>query len=231
MVRLKDGPKAQLSEQPPAKADAGTQLRSILALAANTDDAIAWDRLAERMGASPPALSERDRVQLTLDLANGRTVAATRWNQLIGAQVLAGKEWSPVPLRDDIRRALVASLEVIVSGTDAARRAHAAEITKAASDRIVIVPSWRPDATREDRIVARSMFGALLYGLLLVLDRRRPFLDAVRRCHFSECQKFFLKARGPVGAPTRSYCSKPHAERGDTEKARLRMQRLRGTAK
>ena len=67
-----------------------------------------------------------------------------------------------------------------------------------------------------------SVESALGYGVLLLLDPRRPFGAAVCRCRLGRCTKFYQAARRPSGGPAnRTYCTPEHrAESHDSTQSR-----------
>jgi hypothetical protein len=211
-------------------------LISVLATAANTDAAIRWDVLHKTMAEAPPGLTDLERAELLLHAANGVKLTVQQWNQLVGAVVMRAAKDRPVALMPVDRAGLVANLQVIlkisVEGKERERAALAIDVAKIASGMVVLVPSWSA-RVRVDRIVARSVRGALAYGLWLFADASRPFGKDLCRCGFEKCQIFFFRRApdGGRGAPVRRYCKGDHARAGNRAMAAERMERIRGKRK
>ena len=202
---------------------------SVLMAAANRDDVVNWSKLEEELKAAPAPLSAKGHVSVLLDLANGRKIPASRWNQFVGVKILGGEDDIPVALPDGMLKHVTNNMSVLAEGT-ARKRADAERlIAEDVSGNVLIAPAWSAEHGLYDRVIARDMMGAVVYGYWLLTDRRSELAGALCRCRYSKCRKFFLKrpGKGGKGAPTRRYCTAKHRELADRENARERMRRKR----
>ena len=62
------------------------------------------------------------------------------------------------------------------------------------------------------RYRVNSIAAALDYAVLLIFDRKRPFLKDVCRCKLDGCGRFFLLDRATGGRPRKDYCCKGHMD-------------------
>ncbi len=74
-----------------------------------------------------------------------------------------------------------------------------------------------------------NLEAALGYGLVLLLDKNRPYGKDLCRCRLEQCEQFFLAIRPPMGRPRRDYCCKEHLamthNRDSAERVRLYRER------
>jgi hypothetical protein len=215
VVRLKDGRNSAISER----------LGGLLALAVSTADVIDWRKLQQRLSESPPGLKHSERVRVLLQVANGYCVTARQVNQLAGLTLFRGNDAGMLRLPDEHCAPLRAGMHILTEGTDAEREELIRDVTRTASELMVVVPTLQPNGVRADRIVAASVGAGLAYGLALLLDPALPYARTLRRCPYSRCGRFFLVS-GARGAPPK-YCRQSHSRLGDRERAAERMTRLR----
>lgn len=204
-------------------------MQSALLFAANTDDVVDWSLLGEKLQHAPLELSAKQRVMVLLDLANGRKVTSRRWNQFVGLSIQKGADDVAFSLPANVLPRIVHNLALIAEGTTEEKGNAARAIASEIGGNILIAPDWLPRRGRQDRIIARNMESAIVYGLWLLTDKHSELVGALCRCKYSACRKFFLKrpGKGGRGAPGRSYCSTKHGSLADREQARERMRRNR----
>jgi hypothetical protein len=54
---------------------------------------------------------------------------------------------------------------------------------------------------------------AIAFAMLLVMDQTKPYVKALSRCKWSECQRFYLAHKNPKGGPpNRTYCNDKHRD-------------------
>lgn len=74
-----------------------------------------------------------------------------------------------------------------------------------------------------------NLEAALGYGLVLLLDKNRPYGKDLCRCRLEQCEQFFLAIRPAMGRPRRDYCCKEHLamthNRDSAERVRLYRER------
>lgn len=191
--------------------------------AANTDHFVRWDQVAKL---PQRGITDRQRCEILLAVANGEPVTFARWNQLVGAEVVKNADNHTFVLPDADRMSLRHTLDEIVDGGTRVIGQLAEQMAEVASRSVVVVPHWTATQGRTDRLIARNLGAAMAYTLWLLLDSRRPYGADLCKCRYSECGRYFFKIRGR-GAPVRKYCSPDHAVLGDSEAAAKRMRRLR----
>ena len=202
---------------------------SILLAAANRDDLVDWSKLKEELNSAPAPLSANGHVSVLVDLANGRKIPAHRWNQFVGIQILRGDDKIRVALPDGMLKHVTHNMTVLAEGTTEQRVNAERAIAEEVHGSVLVIPAWSAKRGHYDRVIARDMSAAVIYGFWLLTDHRSELAGTLCRCRYSKCRKFFLKrpGRGGKGAPTRRYCSPKHRESADRENARERMRRKR----
>jgi hypothetical protein len=195
--------------------------------AANTSDVIHWNELRNRLHASPPGLTERERADLLIAFANGNKLPARQWNQLVGLRVIKGKDEYPAALPDAMRSMLVSSLDVITAGSDAQRKELLYALNDVVDGGVLLAPSRSND--KKTRVITRAMSGGVAYALWVLLEGKDELGKELCRCNYSQCRHFFFKRRekNRRGAPSYMYCTPRCGKDGDREKARERMRERR----
>lgn len=101
-----------------------------------------------------------------------------------------------------------------------------------AGDRIAIRPSYVATSTGVEvlyRYYPVNLEAALGYGLVLLLDKERPYAKDLCRCRLEQCEQFFLAIRPVMGRPRRDYCCKEHLaiahNRDSADRVRLHRER------
>jgi hypothetical protein len=179
-----------------------------------------WARLDDWSKSPPAALSDRERVELLIELANGKAVTGAKWNALAGVTVVRGADAQPIQPYPKARAWLESCLAAALAPT--ARRHVFARAARVCNGQVVLVPDSRPGA--KQRIIARHVSAALAYSVMLLTDDRGEFADKLLRCPYSQCRRFFFKRTGVRGSPLKA-CIKEHGRLADNEKAVERMRR------
>ena len=183
-----------------------------------------WNRLSDWLKAPPGALSDRERVELLLEVANGKGLTGAQLNALTGATMVrvrgadSHKILPPPTARSWVERGVVAAL------TPTARRRVFANSARECNGQVVLVPDL--GASGKYRIIAHGPLMALTYSIMILTDDRGEFASKLLRCPYSRCKRFFLKRTGLVGPPLKA-CTKEHGRLADNEKAVDRMRRRR----
>jgi hypothetical protein len=218
MVRDKDAKSGRFFVTPTADG-----LRDALANASTTSRALDWGAIRRLALESGNALADDDRCALLVRVANGDRVTAAQWNSLLGADALLMN--GTIALADSVASDLRDALSDIVSGS----RSELAKLRRAcadiASNRALVVPAWSASGSRIDRYVFHDMKGALAYALLLFLDPKLPYFDALGRCKYEPCHRFYLRDRKPGQPP--KFCCAEHSEQHDRDSAAARMAKMR----
>jgi len=101
-----------------------------------------------------------------------------------------------------------------------------------AGDGIAIRPSYVVTSEGVEvfyRYYPVSLEAALGYGLVLLLDKDRPYGKDLCRCRLEQCEQFFLAIRPAMGRPRRDYCCKGHLamahNRDSADRVRLHRER------
>jgi predicted metalloprotease len=201
---------------------------------------------AQVVTVQPEPLSERGIVEALIEFANRGTFRSwfslqhgTQWNPMIRD----ADSDSPImkDLRDvfDAERAdLRHSLSAIVSNS--VDKERALEWARRASS-LSLVPQFTFQ-NGQLHVAYRHHEGArydsppscqFAYALLLLLDTKRPYGDALCKCRLEKCGKFFWVVRPRTGRPQRLYCSHEHMQLAHEARApkRVRDSRDRKRAK
>ncbi len=77
------------------------------------------------------------------------------------------------------------------------------------------------------RYYPADLEAAFGYALLLLLDRTRPYGNALCRCKFFQCRRFFLEVKKSTGRPRRDYCIREHFDAARAASAAERIRKYR----
>jgi hypothetical protein len=208
-------------------------LEGQLLYAANTDDRVDWSRISS-LRAGVPALSDRERCDLLLRIANSEPLLAAQWNAMVGAVIASGYEGYPVavPVPTKHQKQVETVLGAIAKSPAGAARQYGDEVAKVCERGVLELPQYVKDrgALVMRRVVVCRSFGvALTYTMMLLLDPGRPHGRALCRCQYRECRRFFFEPpRAGAGRPGRKYCpGTDHADLEDQARAVKRNQKMR----
>lgn len=190
-----------------------------------------------------PLLSEHELVRFALSFAN-----ATAWHEIqrTAPFLLAGRSSvvyvfthrttrdasDPPPegfdaTHGDAHRRFRADLRALTKGQIGQEFIRRVERD---ASRVVLVPSFklaRGTLEVKHQHLPQDLGAGLAYVLALLLDKSRPFRDALCCCRFADCGKFFLAERTPTGRARRIYCSREHMEAAHAQDAARRVRAYR----
>lgn len=131
----------------------------------------------------------------------------------------------------EIQERLRKSLDLIRNTPREAPRLLENELRQA-GDGIAIRPSYVVTSAGVEvlyRYYPVNLEAALGYGLVLLLDKERPYGKGLCRCRLGTCDQFFLAIRPTIGRPRRDYCCKEHLamthNRDSADRVRLHRER------
>jgi len=194
-----------------------------LPFAGNTDDLIEWGALHERLRHSPPPVSDAERCQLLLQLANGEPITSKQWNQLTGVTTLRASARTTLTISDVQCKGIADALAMRVANEHTKLIKNLGSLV---SRTVALVPIASQGAPRFT-VVARNAQGAFAYALWLLVDPAQPFGDLLCRCRHKPCGGFFLYEQTRPGPPRRKYCCDEHRKAADDANAATRMKDLR----
>lgn len=190
-----------------------------------------------------PSLSERELLQLVLNLANGQTpegpLLYAPGLRLIpsphGAPVLTPSSLETIGgVREKLREDLVGAMG---PGLPVARF----EQLKTLAAAMVAVPTYDIQKGRTRllhvrwRYMPTSLESILAYAVLLLRDESegRKFGDDLKRCKLDSCQIFFFSSdrSEPTGKPRESYCTREHMLEAHRQTSTERVRRWRAKHK
>jgi hypothetical protein len=222
MIRNKDSPSRELIER-----DAANLLGELI-FSGDTSKTVNWTGLAKWLESPPPALTDRERVELLLKVANGKPLSGAEWNALTGAPTVVGADQLAIPAPPAVRPWIIPKLGVAADangkdGDTAKRRRVFVGAARECEGNVLLVPDFRPG--RKHRIIARTVGAALVYSIMLVTDDAGSLAAGLRRCPYSQCRRFFLR-QPKVGQPLKA-CQPEHGRLYDNEEAVKRMRKRR----
>jgi hypothetical protein len=192
-------------------------LMSRIAFGGATDDLIRWDALHERLARSPPPITDAERCDVLMRLANGEKITAKQWSSLMGTASLSAPVGKAIALSQSQRQGIVDALQLRVENE---HQKLAKNLRAFAASSVLLAPSISNDQPRFT-VIARDAQGALVYALSLFMDSAQKFGDELCRCQLRSCGRFFFVERKP-GKPARLYCCKEHRVEADRLGARKR---------
>jgi hypothetical protein len=223
MIRDKGQPAGELIE-PIATIEV---LLGELIFSSDTSKTVNWKGLAKWLESPPPALTDRERVELLLKVANGEPLSGAKWNALTGATVVVGADQHAIPAAAAVRPWLTRNLSIAADangkGDAAKRRKVFAGAARECEGNVLLVPDFRPG--EKHRIIARTVGAALVYSIMLVTDDAGSLAAGLLRCPYSQCRRFFLR-QPKIGQPLKA-CQPEHGRRYDNERAVERMAAIR----
>jgi hypothetical protein len=191
-----------------------------LAVVATTSRIIHWNAFREWLEVAPAPLTDRERIELLIRIANEESVTGAQLNALVGAQVVGGADQRRVPIPELARNWIRAGLLTALRDP---RRAFT-ESKRLSEASVVVVPT-NHHGEQKARIIAENVQAAVAHTIILLTDKKSPLAGQLLQCPYTRCHRFFLRhPRTKSGRPLLA-CRLEHGRLADNERAAERMRR------
>lgn len=210
MIRNKDTEKGEYSEL----GELGDQITAALRAAGNTRNLIDWEGLRARLANAPDPLTDAERIDLVVRVANTGVLTPRQQNRLVGLQVTyTSKLDVDFRLPEVERHGLRAVMALLVQDETGK---ELAEVDAALEGRIALLPIKGRTLT-----VAPAIRAALLYSATVAMRS-----GSLRQCGLESCGRFFVRKNESGRGRPRKYCP-TCSELADNEMAIERMRQNR----